>query len=199
MKRVSWHVLPPAVVCLVCLLAGCGRSHPTHFYSLSASASTEAVAAGPCLSLGIGPVEFPAYLDRSQMVTRSGTNRMHLGEFDQWIEPLRDNFQRILMEDLAGLVCAKPLVSHPWPVGGTPDRQVAIQVSRFDGTLGQEVVLRASWTVLNADGKALAWRTADLHEPTSGPDYAALAAAQSRLVAKFAGQVAVSLREQDVR
>jgi len=196
MKMVPWRSLPAAVACLVFLLAGCGKSMPAHFYSLSAPGVEPSVTSGPCIALGIGPVEFPAYLDRSQIVTRVGANRMHLAEFDQWIEPLRDNFQRILMEDLSGLVCAKPLVSHPWPAGGAPERQVGIQVSRFDGTLGQEVVLRASWTVLDADGKALTWRTADLHEQTSGPDYAALAAAQSRLVARFAGEVAESLRAQ---
>ena len=177
-------------------LAGCGKSAPTHFYSLSSQAPGQAVDAGRCVALGIGPVEFPAYLDRSQIVTRIGENRMHLAEFDQWIEPLRDNFQRALMEDLAGLVCAKPLVSHPWPAGGHPERQVAIQVTRFDGTLGQEAVLRASWTVLDADGKALSWRATDLREQVAGPDHAALAAAQSRLVAKFAAEVAAVLRGQ---
>lgn len=193
MKTLPWKTLFVAL-CLGALGAGCGRSTPTHFFSLNAPGTTQAAPTGPCISLGIGPVEFPAYLDRSQVVTRIGANRMHMAEFDQWIEPLRDNFQRILMEDLSKLVCAKPLVNHPWPVGATPERQVAIQVSRFDGTLGQDAILRASWSVLDAEGKTLTWQTADLHETTAGPDYADLAAAQSRLVAKFAGEVAASLQ-----
>ena len=196
MNRLRWHSLLTVVLCLLPLAAACGKSVPAHFYSLNAAAATQAAQTTPCIALGIGPVEFPAYLDRSQIVTRIGDNQMHMAEFDQWIEPLRDNFQRILMEDLSGLVCAKPLVSHPWPAGGHPDRQVAIQVARFDGTLGQDVVLRASWSVLDADGKSLGWRTTDLHEQTAGPDYAALAAAQSRLLAKFAEEVAASLRGQ---
>lgn len=195
MKILPWkRVLLLSLLCLGTLGTGCGRSAPAHFYSLSAPATDAPSPAEPCISLGIGPVEFPAYLDRSQIVTRTGANRMHMAEFDQWIEPLRENFQRILMQDLSGLVCAKPLVNHPWPVGATPERQVAIQVSRFDGTLGQDAVLRASWSVLDADGKTLAWRTANLQEKPEGPDYAALAAAQSRLVSRFAAQVAESLR-----
>lgn len=187
----------PILACCLAFLAGCGKSSPTHFYSLSATAADQAATppATPCFALGIGPVEFPAYLDRSQIITRLGNNQMHMAEFDQWIEPLRDNFQRVLMENLAGLVCAKPLVSYPWPAGGRPDRQIVIQVTRFDGTQGQEVELRASWTVLDAEGKSLTWRTTDLREQTSGPDYAALAAAQSRLVARFAAEVAGSLRD----
>jgi uncharacterized protein len=184
--------------CCLPLLAGCGKSAPTHFYSLSTTGTDAPAAApaGPCISLGIGPVEFPAYLDRAQIVTRIGQNQMHLAEFEQWIEPPRDNFQRALTENLAPLVCAKPLVSYPWPAGGHPDRQVVIQVARFDGTLGQETWLRVSWSILNADGTSLAWRTAEYHEQTGGPDYASLAAAQSRLVAQFAKDVVASLRGQ---
>jgi uncharacterized lipoprotein YmbA len=183
--------------CALPLLAGCGKSAPTHFYSLSAPPPKTAEApAGPCLSLGIGPVDFPAYLDRSQIVTRLGQNQMHLADFEQWIEPLRENFQRALTDNLAALVCAKPLVTYPWPAGGHPDRQVVIQVASFDGSLGQEAWLKASWSVLDADGKSLTWRTAEYHEAAAGLDYAALAAAQSRLVEKFAKDVAESLRAQ---
>lgn len=190
-------LLTAAACCCLPLLAGCGKSAPTHFYSLSASPSQTAEApAGPCLSLGIGPIDFPAYLDRSPIVTRLSQNQMHLADFDQWIEPLRENFQRILTENLASLVCAKPLVTYPWPAGGHPDRQVVIQVASFDGSLGEQARLKASWSVLDADGKPLTWRTVEHHEAAAGPDYAALAAAQSRLVEKFAKDVAESLRGQ---
>ncbi|MEA5090897.1 PqiC family protein [Solidesulfovibrio sp.] len=175
-------------------LAGCGKSAPTHFYSLNATPQkSEAAPAGPCMSVGVGPVDFPAYLDRAQIVTRSGGNRMHLAEFDQWIETPRENFQRVLTENLAGLVCAKPLVTYPWPTGGHPDRQVVIQVARFDGVLGQDAVLRASWSILDADGNNLAWRSNEYRETAATPDYDSLAAAQSKLVEQFAKDVAASL------
>lgn len=181
------------------LLAGCGKSAPTHFYSLNAAAAPQAASpaapAGPCLSIGVGPVDFPAYLDRTQIVTRTGANSMHLAEFDQWIESPRENFQRILTENLASLVCAKPLVTYPWPTGGHPDRQIVIQVARFDGVIGRDAVLRASWSVLDADGKTLAWSSNEYRETAAGPDYDSLAAAQSRLVEKFAKDVADSLRQ----
>lgn len=175
-------------------LAGCGKSAPTHFYSLNATPQkSEAAPAGPCMSVGVGPVDFPAYLDRAQIVTRSGGNRMHLAEFDQWIETPRENFQRVLTENLAGLVCAKPLVTYPWPTGGHPDRQVVIQVARFDGVLGQDAVLRASWSILDADGNNLAWRSNEYRETAATPEYDSLAAAQSKLVEQFAKDVAASL------
>ncbi|MGE4538148.1 MAG: membrane integrity-associated transporter subunit PqiC [Desulfovibrio sp.] len=182
--------------CCLPLLTGCGKSAPTHFFSLSNAAQEKtAPVTGPCQSIGIGPVDFPAYLDRSQIVTRLGPNQMHLAEFDQWAEPLRDNFQRALAENLGMLLCAKPLVTYPWPVGGHPDKQIVIQVARFDGTLGQNATLRASWSVVDADGNNLAWRSVEYQEATTGPGYDALAAAQSKLVEKFAKDVADTLRQ----
>ena len=188
-------ILAAGAACLLPLLAGCGKSAPTHFYSLSgaAPAAEGDGPSGPCLAVGIGPVDFPSYLDRSQIVTRTGANQMHLAEFDQWIESPHDNFQRALTDNLSRLICAKPLFTYPWPVGGHPDRQVVIQVARFDGALGQEAVLQVSWSVLDADHKTLEWRSGDYREPVSGPDYASLAAAQSRLVEKFAKEVAATL------
>ena len=193
-SRASCVALLAGAACCLPLLAGCGKSAPTHFYSLNTAApKTDTVPAGPCQSVGIGPVDLPAYLDRSQIVTRLGDNQMHLADFDQWIESPHDNFQRALTDNLSRLICAKPLFTYPWPVGGHPDRQVVIQVARFDGALGQEAVLRVSWSVLDADNKTLDWRSTDYREAVQGPDYAALAAAQSRLVEKFAKDVAASL------
>lgn len=148
---------------------------------------------GPCYSLGIGPVDFPAYLDRTQIVTQSAGNQMQLADFDQWVEPIQENFKRVLMENLATGMCAQPLVLSPWPVGVRPEYQVAIQVQRFDGVLGQEAVLRTNWSILNAAGDVLVWRTTALREPVAGPGYAALAAAQSVLVARFGQELATTV------
>ncbi|MDQ7832507.1 MAG: PqiC family protein [Desulfovibrionaceae bacterium] len=190
-----------AILAAVVLVAGCGKSPPTRFYSLTAipaaveGAGAPPANAGACPSLGIGPVEFPAYLDRSQIVTTGQGTVMHLAEFDQWIEPVRNNFERILMENLSGMVCAGPLVSSPWPSGMRPERQVTIQVRRFDGTLGGQAVLRADWAVLDARGEVMLWRSSQLTEAVQGPEYAALADAQSRLAAALARDIAAGLAE----
>ena len=191
------HAAGPAALalCLILFLAGCGKSAPTRFYSLTAAPAAAGATAETrdCPALGLGPVEFPAYLDRSQIVTPGQGTSMHLAEFDQWIEPVRTNFERILMENLSGLVCAGPLVSHPWPEGLRPERQVAIQVRRFDGTLGGQAELRADWSILDAGGEVLVWRATTASEPAQGPDYAALVAAQSRLVEALARDIAAGL------
>ena len=61
-----------------------------------------AAAQGPVI--GVGPITVPKYLDRPQIVTRSGRNQLALGEFDRWAEPLQDNVLRVLAENLAFLI-----------------------------------------------------------------------------------------------
>jgi len=191
---------PAAQRLLVCLalalplLGACGKSAPTHFYSL-ATEPREALQPpkAPCYSLGVGPVDLPAYLDRTQIVTRGEGNRMLLADFDQWIEPVQANFTSALSDALSRKVCAKPLMGFPWPGGSRPDYQIAIQVRTFDGALGKEAVLRADWSVADRDGKVLAWKASALREAASGNDYPSLVAAQSRLVEKLAQEMAESL------
>jgi len=92
------------------------------------------------------------------------------------------------------VTCDKPLVLFPWPAGVQPDYQVAIQVRRFDGTLGGEAVLQADWSVVDTSGQAVVWQTSLFKEAPSGADYAHLASAQSRLVARLAQDIAAKVR-----
>lgn len=197
-KPISAAALAAAALGLILFLAGCGKSPPTHFYSLTAvpaDGTREEGAGRQCPSLGVGPVEFPAYLDRSQIVTTGAGVSMRLAEFDQWIEPVRNNFERILIENLSGGVCAGPVMSFPWPAGMRPERQVAVQVRRFDGELGATAVLRADWSIQNEAGEVLLWRATTASEKAQGPDYAALVDAQSRLVDILARDIAAGLAQ----
>lgn len=179
---------------LACLMAaGCGKSAQTRFYTLESD--PEAAKAAPCVSLGVGPVDFPPYLDRTQIVTRMDGARMHLAEFDQWIEPPHDAFARALAQNLTRPGCDKPVVQTPLPPGVKPRYQLAVQVRRFDAVPGREAVLEASWTILDEGGKALAYKSSVLSEPLPGVDYPLIAKAQSALTARLAGEVAAELNK----
>src|SRR5262245_33951851 len=72
----------------VCLLglSGCRSSPPPRFYVLPSltSADTALPAAPRDLTIGVGPVSLPPYLDRPQIVTRASRAKLELGEYDQW-------------------------------------------------------------------------------------------------------------------
>ena len=77
------------------MLAGCASSQPTHFYTLFGLADSQEQIDGKPLSLGVASVNFPAYLDRPQIVTRRGANRITVAEFDHWAEPLETTVVRV--------------------------------------------------------------------------------------------------------
>src|SRR5262245_63349391 len=114
MKTFNRCALLALVLATAALAAGClGGSAPTRFYVL-APVDGAAVAGERPLAIGIGPVSVAGYLDRPQIVTRPAADKIDLGEFDQWGEPLRDGITRVLAEDLARQLPGAKISTFPW-------------------------------------------------------------------------------------
>jgi len=183
------------------LMAGCGTSAPTRFYVLSPMPASEegsqVVLGERCLAIGIGPITLPQYLERPQIVTRLSNNEMKVADFDQWAEPLRDNFSRVLAENLSALLCADAMAIFPWS-GSTPvDYQVQVEVIRLDGALGGEAVMTARWAIMAEDSRKLLYtRTSSYRAPVAeSEDYSTFVSTQSRLLEKFSNDVAEAIKE----
>jgi uncharacterized lipoprotein YmbA len=83
----------------------------------------------------------------------------------------------------------------PWPKSTPIDYQVAVEVTQFDGAPGGMVLLTARWVLRSGDGRnTLAMRKSSISESVEGADYAALAAAQSRAVARLSREVAAAIQ-----
>ena len=152
--------LPTAVAITSLALAGCGsfspRPDPSRFFALTSLVETEAVRKSPGaenISLGVGPIRLPGYLDREELVTRISQNRFAVAENDRWIEPLEENVVRVLMQNLTALLRPERIARYPWQNNQRPAYQVEIEILRFEPNAGQEVQLRARWAVIDADTK----------------------------------------------
>ena len=173
MTRLLNHVrrisAPTLAVCVLALGAGCS-SPPTWFYVLSSVSDTEpdaavARAAEP-LAIGIGPVELPDYLDRPQIVTRSGANQLRVEEFHQWAEPLRAGFVRALAENVSRIASTERVFIFPWDRSTRIDFQVVVQVMRFETVVGGASSLVARWSVRGGDPRRdLVTRTSRVGRP----------------------------------
>jgi len=83
---------------------------------------------------------------------------------------------------------------YPWPRHRAIDYQMRIDVLRFDGTLGGEVVLAGTWTLADGGGRAeISTRAFSLSENAGGRDYSDLVAAMSRLVARLSAAMAADV------
>jgi uncharacterized lipoprotein YmbA len=183
--------------CLIlAALAGCARSQPTQYYTLSTVAEPAAASRpGQGLVIGLGPLTLPQYLDRPSIVTRAGANRMRLDDFSQWAEPLEPMLTRIMAEDLYTLTGAADVI--PIPQGGDLplDRVVEVNFMRFEADEAGEVNLDARWRIYRGAEQTLvaAGRSLLVEQGTPVPDYNAIVAAMSRAVGQLGSEIAAAI------
>ncbi len=189
MKKSLFGLTAIVLIVGLSLVSGCS-SPTTRFYVLAALPAPQPAGAGQEIAVGVGPVELPDYLDRPQIVTRSGQNELNLAEFDRWGEPIKDNATEVLAENLAVLLPSKKISVYPWKRSTSVDYQVVVKVIRFDRAEGGETVLRTRWNILNGEGTELYSRESRYVENPSGKDYAATVAAMDRALAQFSREVA---------
>ena len=186
-----------AMLSLVLLvLGGCGSTPPTRFYVLPTltDAPPPTSKGKRDLTIGVGPVTLPPYLDRPQIVTRASRAKLDLAEFDQWAASLQDSVARVLAENLSLLIPTDRVVLHPWPRTTAIDYQVIVEVTQFDRTLGGEVVLVARWSITAANEQELMMRKARLSAPAGGQDYEATVTAMSRALEALSRDIAATIQ-----
>jgi uncharacterized protein len=183
---------------LASTLTGCATSPPSNFYTLTPipGGSAELAPKGGALSLGVGPVAFPAFLDRPQIVSRDGTNRLTLDEFHRWGGSIQDDFLRVWSENLAALLGTNRILIFPAEVRYPVDFRVSAQVLSFEGDAGGEAVLKVRWAVL--DGvreQVVAVEESAYRSRLKAPGgQEALVAAMSEALGAFSRDVAERLR-----
>jgi hypothetical protein len=195
--------LPPRVAAIVaaitlCIASGCLRSQDTRFYVLTPVTATERpteASSGRGPVVGLRPVGMPDQLDRPQIVTRVGGNMLQLAQFDYWAASLRDNFSRVLAEDLAILTPADRVALFPWSREVAVDYEVSVEVVRFEGALGGESTLVADWTIMKRarGAKDMATTGRSNHSEATGGSYSDVAASGSRLIAGLSRDIAKAL------
>jgi uncharacterized lipoprotein YmbA len=195
----SW-LLRLAGLAAVVVLAGCADSQPTRFYTLAPLTTAPGgtpLPTMPELSLGVGPVALPPYLDRSQLVTRAGSNRVVLADFDSWAEPLDGLFARVLAENLGLLLGTDDVLLLPQRRLEGLDYQVEVDVTRFDVDTSGEAVLDARWSLLDRTGdKLLRSGRSTITEPGQAGDHTGAAIALSRALGAMSHEIAQAIADQ---
>jgi uncharacterized lipoprotein YmbA len=198
LPRSLFRLAAPTLGLCLMALGGCASTQPTRFYVLNAlpggGTVSPVAAAERGLATGVGPVTWPTFLDRPQIVTFTSPYALNLAEFDRWAEPLESTFVRVLAENLARLPPTARLVVSPWP-GSTPlDYQVTVEVSDFSGQPGGESALITRWNLFREEGKAaLVSRRSRFRAAAGGPGYEAMVAAMSQTVADLSHAIAAAL------
>ncbi|NOQ63335.1 MAG: hypothetical protein GQ582_02335 [Methyloprofundus sp.] len=189
------------LISITLLFSGCGGSPNARFYILNAIDQETSVPAliveGHSITVKIGPVSIPDALDQPQVVSRTGKNTLLADEFNRWAGDFQYDIQRILGENISILLPTNQVTLSQEIILFPVDFQVIVNVRKFDGKLGDIVILNADWTVARkGKEKTVMARKSVLHEHTRGADYQAYVATQSRLLAKLSQEIADEIRKQ---
>ena len=173
------------------LLAGCGGGGQK-YYSLSADGAAPVGTGG--VSVGVGPVTLPGYLDRAELVFQSSTNEYQIPTTAHWTGSLKDNITSVLATDLGERLHSGNVVSFPWDQKAKLHYQVTVDVAQFQAISGQGAVLNVTWRVLDGTGaNVISRHNASFQERIDGDGYDPVVAAESRLLGKLAAAMAASL------
>ncbi len=178
--------------------AGCARrdSTPVRFYLLqpmTAPAPGGLKATESALRIDLGPIKFPEYLDRPQIIRAISPAQMRLNEFERWAEPLKINFLNVLTENLTLLMPSAQLAVHPWRRSPDPTYQVTVEVASFHAAPSGEAQLQAKWMILK-NHQVVLQRNSKIVAPAKAGDYEAMVLAMSQAVAALSREIAGSIR-----
>src|SRR5579864_4175226 len=128
---------------------------PSKFFVLAPAGAAAANSIAPAglspsssPTIGLGPIKLPEYLDRDEVVTRVGPNRLELSNQDRWAEPLDNNFKQVIAQDLTQSLGTHSITFYPWPGTTRVDYQVRIDVYRFETDPATKANLVAHWQLL---------------------------------------------------
>jgi uncharacterized lipoprotein YmbA len=196
-----------SIAAVLLTFAGCTtfspQPDPSRFFTLSALAQSAEATEKPAfqpppLSLGIGPISVPGYLDRQEIVTRIAQNQVRLSEYDRWAEPLEEGVGRVVSQNVANILRAERITSYPWPIERRPLYQVEIEILRFETNSSQEAHLAARWTVRHTAKKDLVrYRDTRISRTASERSTAASVAALSEALTDLSRQIAQAIEEMN--
>jgi hypothetical protein len=183
------------LLALPLVAAGClfsPKQIPFRYYTLRAT--VDPAGAPRALRIGLGPISFPGYLDRTSLTTRVNPEEVRYATLDRWAEPVDQQFLRTLAEDLGNAAGTMHVVAYPWYPSTPLDVAVRVDVLAFETDAAGSARLVATWTVRDVRTQATgASERTVLSEVGRSGDNDAGVAALSRLVGELARRIADTL------
>ncbi len=145
-----------AVVSL--LIAACGSSPPVRYFALSPMDSEQRQDLDDAVTLGVGPIRFPEYLNRSQIVTRGAGSELEVDDYSRWAEPLTQALLRVVSADVDNMMNGVMVITFPWEavVHNDVDYRLVGEVTRFDADRSGRVVLDIQWAISDVSAEEVA-------------------------------------------
>jgi uncharacterized lipoprotein YmbA len=144
------------LVVLAIFATGCSSPQTRHYtLAVYALPLETAITGGPAITVGVGPVRLPEYVDRPEIVLRLSDTRVDLLSFEHWAAPLSQRFAQVLVADMQMQMPYARVIAAP-PEMPTPlDVQIEVDVERFDVDQAGTAVLIARYQLRGSGGGAI--------------------------------------------
>lgn len=179
------------------LVSACGTTPPTNFYTLHPDIPAQIKRDSNLdkIIIGIGPVEVSPYLDRNQIVTRTGDTRLNLTDIDHWAAPLEDTIANVIAVNLSRLLPETQPIFRPWSEAQT-QYHVLIKMLQFDSDATGNVQLKANWAIQDDDSQDIAFiRYAVIDQASIGADYESITKNMSSALGSFSTEISLALAD----
>lgn len=145
----------PLHLLLPLLLSACTVFEPIednpvrHLLEATAPARTPTAAAP---AIAIARPALPPYLERSELVTRTGDGRLEIHEKDLWSEPLDSAITRVLADNLRRLTRSTNIQPASSFITRDYTHLVELRIERFDPQPDGALLLECTWKLQPIDG-----------------------------------------------
>jgi uncharacterized lipoprotein YmbA len=178
------------LVLFALLFTGCAGSRS--FYVLTADGPAPS---GGGRGIGVGPIMLAEYIDRPNLVLQDAPNRLAVAEDHRWAGDLAASIGRVTATNLGRRLQTGNVRTYPWPRDEEITQQVILDIRQLHGCEDGSAVIEAGWRVYALPERRLkASRTFVGREQLASDGYQALVAAQSKLLARLADDIAAGMR-----
>ncbi len=180
------------------LVAGCGQLDNPKLYVISPS--SEALSqpeSGAEPLVAVARVTLPNYLDRSQLVSRSGANALVLDDDNRWGEPLSESVPRVLSENLSHYLPGGRVVLPEEARGQKVRYEYLVALDAYEPDGQGNAVMRGHWLLRDASkGAVVAEGNIDQRRPLPSRDAPGAVAALNENLNDASRQIADATAEK---
>lgn len=183
---------------MLLLSMGCARSPQRSYYSLQGPAAAQ--PRGPAFTPGrmdvvLGPVTLPDSVDRPQIVTRDGENRLAIDDLHRWAQPLSSEVAAVIAASLYRDLGKTTLVGIQGQetAASDPAFRVTVDIQRFEAVPGQSATVEAAWMIRYKNSDPPLRGLSQARESLADTRYETLAKAYARALGRISREMAAAI------
>ena len=178
------------------------QSDPSRFYAITTPTVNQVRGPAKSTNVTISNVSVPQSVDRPQIVVKQpDSNMVTVDEFNRWVEGLNTALPVAISENMNMYARNINAIPKRFAANNINAKYiVSVDFVRFETELDGQITISAWWTVANNSGEVLAQKkttlTANTPDTEYGtPNYDAIVAEQSKLIARLSYKIADVISE----